>query len=93
MCTLRKPEEYTKAMKHSSCILAFAFATALPGAARAEPVSISLQSSSGGFAEGESAAAASGFTINLGTLFMPSAGASASSALNLWSKLSSRGCA
>ena len=64
-------------MKQSSFILAFALAAALPSAARAEPVSVSLQSSSGGFTEGDSAIATNAFSINLGTLFMPAAGSSA----------------
>jgi hypothetical protein len=64
-------------MKHSSFILAFALAAALPAAARAEPVSVNLQSSPGGFAEGESAISTSGFDINLGTLFMPAGSVSA----------------
>jgi hypothetical protein len=64
-------------MKQSSFILAFALAAAVPSAARAEPVSVNLESSSGGFAEGESAITTSGFSINLGTLFMPTAGTSA----------------
>jgi hypothetical protein len=64
-------------MKHSAFMLAFAFAAAVPAAARAEPVSITLESSSGGFAEAESGITTGGFTINLGTLFMTAAGASA----------------
>ena len=51
-------------MKHSSFILAFALAAALPAAARAEPVSVDLPSGSGEF------------SIDLGTVFMP-AGTSA----------------
>jgi hypothetical protein len=64
-------------MKKSSFILVFALVAALPAAARAEPLSVNLESSSGGFADGGSAIATNGFSINLGTLFMPTAGSSA----------------
>ena len=64
-------------MKHSSVILILAAAVLVPAAARAEPVSVNLQSSTGGFAEGEPAITTSGFNINLGTLFLPTAGSSA----------------
>jgi PEP-CTERM motif len=73
--TLRFIEGRTsKAMKYSSFILAVALAAALPVAARAEPVTISLSSTGG--AEAETAFTASGFLLDLGTLYMP-AGASA----------------
>ncbi len=64
-------------MKHLSFLAVFALAAAFPAAARAEPLSITLQSSSGGFAEGESAITTSGFTLDLGTLFLPTSSASA----------------
>lgn len=62
-------------MKHASFVLALALLVAVPGAVRAEPVSVSLVSSAGGFSEGESSVTTGWFSINLGTLFMPTAGA------------------
>ena len=43
----------------------------LPAAARAEPIEISLQSSSGGFSGGDDAATSGRFSIDLGTVDMP----------------------
>src|SRR4051812_5972812 len=42
----------------------------LPATARAEPIAISVQSTSGGFSGGESAGATGRFTIDLGTVSM-----------------------
>ena len=42
----------------------------LPATARAEPIAISVQSTSGGFSGGESAGATGRFTIDLGTVTM-----------------------
>ena len=64
-------------MKHSSLLLALALTAALPVAARAEPVSISLQSVSGGATGGESGVVVDGFSIDLGTMFLPTSGSSA----------------
>jgi opacity protein-like surface antigen len=63
-------------MKQSSLVFMLALIVTAPRALHAEPVSITLQSSSGGFDEGESAITTSGFTIDLGTLVMPAADAS-----------------
>jgi hypothetical protein len=63
-------------MKQSS-LLVFAVALALPVAARAEPVTIALSSTSGGAAEGENTTAVSGFSLDMGTIYLPSAGAAA----------------
>jgi hypothetical protein len=62
-------------MKQSSLVLVLALVVLAPRVLHAEPVSIALQSTSGGFAEAGSASTTSGFTIDLGTLFMPTAGA------------------
>ena len=64
-------------MKLSSFLLAVAFAAALPAAARAEPVTIALSSTAGGATQGDTSTAVHGFSIDLGTLFLPTAGASA----------------
>jgi len=62
-------------MKYSSFILALALAGALPVAsARAEPVTISLSSASGGASGAETAFTASGFLLDLGTLYLPAGG-------------------
>ena len=64
-------------MKFSSSILAVALAAALPVAARAEPVTIALSSTSGGASGGDAAISTSGFSLDLGTIAMHSAGDSA----------------
>jgi hypothetical protein len=58
-------------MTHSSFVVTLALLAAVPATVRAEPVSITLQSSAGGFAEGGSAVT-TGFSIDLGTLSLPS---------------------
>ena len=64
-------------MKHPSLLLALTLTVALPAAARAEPVSISLQSVAGGATGGESGVGVDGFSIDLGTMFLPTSGSSA----------------
>ena len=63
-------------MKQWSFILTMALVVILPSAVRADPVSISLQTSTGGFAA-QSAVTTGGLDINLGTLLLPTGGASA----------------
>ncbi|HXW06865.1 MAG TPA: PEP-CTERM sorting domain-containing protein [Vicinamibacterales bacterium] len=53
--------------------VALAFAALLPVAARAEPISLGVESSSGGFTH--SGLEVDGLTIDLGTITMPTAGA------------------
>jgi hypothetical protein len=69
-------------MKYPSLLVALALSAAVPAAARAEPVSITLQSATGGAIEGESGVAVDGFSIDLGTMFLPTAGASATFAID-----------
>jgi hypothetical protein len=57
----------------SRVVLACAFAALVPVAARAEPISIDLSSSSGGFSQSGDLTAA-GTTIDLGSLFLPDGG-------------------
>jgi len=61
-------------MKYPSSLLALALTVALPAVARAEPVSISLQSVAGGATGGASGVAIDGFSIDLGTIFLPASG-------------------
>jgi len=69
-------------MKHPSLLLALALTVALPAAARGEPVSITLQSATGGAAGGDSGVAIDGFSIDLGTISLPTAGSSATFAID-----------
>jgi hypothetical protein len=68
-------------MKHSSLLVALALSVARPAAARAEPVSISLQSAAGAIESG-SGVAVHGFSIDLGTVSLPTAGAVATFAID-----------
>ena len=71
--TLRvEAEEAGNSMKRLWPILALC--VVLPATARAEPISISVESSSGGFSGGGSATTG-WFSIDLGTVVMPAAGA------------------
>jgi len=45
----------------------------LPATARAEPIAISVQTSSGGFSGGDTAAISGAASIDLGTIVMPQA--------------------
>jgi hypothetical protein len=69
-------------MKHPSLLLALALTVALPAAARGEPVSITFQSATGGAVEGGSGVAVDGFSIDLGTLSLPTSGSSATFAID-----------
>jgi len=60
-------------MKRLSVVLALGLF--LPTAAYADPISVNLESSSGGFSGGGSASGSGWFAIDLGTVVMPSAGA------------------
>jgi len=67
-------------MKLPSLLVALALSVAMPAAARAEPVSISLQSAAGG-ATG-SGVAIDGFSIDLGTVVLPTTDAFATFAID-----------
>ena len=64
-------------MKYPSLFVALALTVALPAAARGEPVSLSLQSVAGGATGGDSGVAVDGFSIDLGTMYLPTSGSSA----------------
>jgi hypothetical protein len=74
-------EHITHAMKHSSLLFALALSVGIPAVARAEPVAFSLMSVSGG-ASGGADVAVDGFTIDLGTIALPTAGSSATFAID-----------
>lgn len=69
-------------MKHPSLLLALALTVALPAVARGEPVSITFQSATGGAAEGTSGVTVDRFAIDLGTMFLPTSGSSATFAVD-----------